>query len=86
MILLPWNIFFLSLLHFVVVRCDHDEGLVVRISPPLKPINGIGELGRFRSIFLILRWQKKDTGKKKFMLNSAYRSVGRRSLDIYSSA
>ena len=68
-----------------MVRCDHDGGLV-RISPPLEPINGIDELRRFRSIFLILQWQKEDTGNKKFMLNSAYRSVDRRSLGIYFQA
>jgi hypothetical protein len=58
-----WNNFLRSLLHFVMVRSGHDEGL-----------------GRiiFRSVFLILWWQKEDTRKKKF-LNSAYRNVGRRS-------
>ena len=47
---LPWNIFLRSLLHFVVVRSSHDEGL-----------------GRiiFRSIFLILWWQKEEEGRQK---------------------
>jgi hypothetical protein len=41
----PWNNFLRSLLHFIVVRSSHDEGL-----------------GRivFRSVFLILRWQKEE--------------------------
>jgi hypothetical protein len=59
-----------SLLRFVVVRSSHDEGI-----------------GRiiFRLVFLTLRWQKEeeDTRKKK-LLNSAYRNVGRHSLDICS--
>ena len=41
----PWNNFLLSLLRFIVVKSGHDEGLG-RIS--------------FRSVFLILRWQKKE--------------------------
>jgi len=73
MMLPPWNNFVWSFLRFVVVRSDHDEGLV-RINLPLKPITGI-ELGRSRSVFLILRWQKEDTRKKKFMLNSVYRNI-----------
>jgi hypothetical protein len=85
MMLPSWNNFLRSLLSFVVARFNHDEGLV-RISLPLKPINGI-EFRRFRSVFLILQWQKEEVRhkkKKKFMLNSAYRSAVRRSLDIYS--
>jgi hypothetical protein len=80
-----WNNFLRSLLRFVVVRSNHDERLV-RICLPLKPITSI-ELWRFRSIFLILRWQKKkkeDTRKNKFILNSAYKNVGRSSLNICS--
>ena len=44
----PWNKFLQSLLRFVVVGSDHDEGL-----------------GRilFRSVFLILRWQKEEKGR-----------------------
>jgi hypothetical protein len=44
----PWNNFFRSLLHFVMVRSGHDEGL-----------------GRiiFRSVILILRWQKEEEGR-----------------------
>jgi hypothetical protein len=40
-----WNNFFLSLLRFIVVRSGHDGGLG-RIS--------------FRSVFLILQWQKEE--------------------------
>jgi hypothetical protein len=43
----PWNNFFRSLLHFIVVRSGHDEGLG-RIS--------------FRLGFLIFRWQKEKEG------------------------
>jgi hypothetical protein len=66
-----WNNFLRSLLRFIVVRCDHDEGLE-RIS--------------FRSVFLVLQWQKEEEGrhKKKKFLNSAYMNVGRRSLGICS--
>jgi hypothetical protein len=70
MMLPPWNNFLRSLFHFVVVRSGHDE----------RPGRII-----FRSVFLTLRWQKEDTRKKKF-LNSAYRNIGRRSLDICSQA
>jgi hypothetical protein len=67
-----WNNFLRSLLRFIVVRCDHDEGLE-RIS--------------FRSVFLVLQWQKEEEGRhKKKFLNSAYMNVGRRSLDICSQA
>ena len=45
-----WNIFLWSLLHFVVVRSDHNEGL--------------GRIG-FRTVFLILRWQKEEGKHKK---------------------
>jgi hypothetical protein len=45
-----WNNFLRSLLHFIVVRSDHNERLR-RIS--------------FRSIFLILRWQKEEQGRHK---------------------
>ena len=44
----PWNNFLRSLLRFIVVRSDHDEGL--------------GRIN-FRSVFLILRWQKEDEGR-----------------------
>ena len=44
----PWNNFVRSLLCFVVVRSRHDEWLG-RIS--------------FRSVFLILRWQKEEEGR-----------------------
>jgi hypothetical protein len=64
----PSNNFFRSLLHFIVVRSGHDEGLG-RIS--------------FRSVFLILRWQKE---KRRKFLNSAYMNVGRRSLGMCSQA
>jgi len=46
----PWNNFLQSLLHFVVVRSDHHEG-TGRIS--------------FRSVLLILQWQKKEGRHKK---------------------
>jgi hypothetical protein len=68
-----WNNFLRSLLRFVMVKSGHDERLGIII---------------FRSVFLILRWQKKmkeNTRKKKF-LNSTYMNVGRRSLDICSQA
>jgi len=45
----PWNYFLLSL-RFVVVRSDHNEGLW-RIS--------------FRSVVLILLWQKEEGRHKK---------------------
>ena len=61
MVLPSWNNFLRSLLCFVVVRSDHNEGLE-RIS--------------FRSVFLILRWQKEDgRHKKKKFLSSACREV-----------
>jgi hypothetical protein len=64
-----------------MVRSDNDEGLV-RISLPLKLITGI-ELGRFRSVFLILRWQKeKGRHKKEVYTQLRLQDVGRRSLDI----
>ena len=46
----PWNNFLRPLLRFIVVRSGHDEGLE-RIS--------------FRSVFLILRWQKEDGRHKE---------------------
>jgi hypothetical protein len=46
----PWNNFLRSLLCFIVVRSDHDEGLR-RIS--------------FRSVFLVLRWQKEKGRHQK---------------------
>jgi hypothetical protein len=66
----PWNNFLRSLLRFVVVRFGHDEGL-----------------GRiiFRSVFGDRKKKKEDIRKKK-ILNSAYRNVGRCSLGIYSQA
>jgi hypothetical protein len=48
MMLSPWNNFLRSLLCFVVVRSDHDEG--------------IGRI-IFRSVFLTLRWQKEEEGR-----------------------
>ena len=45
-----WNNFLRSLLHFVVVRSDHNEGL--------------GKIS-FRSVFLILRWQKEEGRHQK---------------------
>jgi hypothetical protein len=45
-----WNNFLRSLLHFVVVRSDHDERLGRII---------------FRSIFLTLRWQKPEEGTRQ---------------------
>jgi hypothetical protein len=63
MILLPWNNFLQPLLHFVIVRFDHDDCLV-RISLLLKPINGI-ELGRFTSVFLILPVVAEGRHKKE---------------------
>jgi hypothetical protein len=46
----PGNNFLWSLLHFVMVRSGHDEGLGRII---------------FRSIFLNLRWQKEEAGRHK---------------------
>ena len=43
-----WNNFIRSLLHFIMVRSGHDEGL--------------GRIN-FRSVFLILWWQKKEEGR-----------------------
>jgi hypothetical protein len=45
-----WNNFLWSLLRFVVVRSDHNEGL--------RRIN-------LRSVFLIFRWQKEEGRYKK---------------------
>jgi hypothetical protein len=64
MMLLSWNKYLWSLLHFVVVRSDHNEGLV-RINLPLKLILIGFELGRLRSVFLHLRWYKEEEGKHK---------------------
>jgi hypothetical protein len=47
MMLPPWNNFLWSFLCFIMVRSNHDEGLV-RISLRLKPITFGFELGRFR--------------------------------------
>ena len=44
-----WNNFLRSLLRFVVVRSDHNEGL--------------GRI--CRSVFLFLRWQKEEDGRHK---------------------
>jgi hypothetical protein len=49
MILLSWNKFLWSLLHFVVVRSDYNKGLV-RINLPLKPISISFDLGRLRLV------------------------------------
>ena len=54
----PWNNFLRSLLCFIVVRSGHDEG-VGRIS--------------FKSVFLILRWQKEGGRHQK---SGAIHSVG----------
>ena len=45
-----WNNFLRSLLHFVVFRSGHDEGLGKK---------------SFRPVFLILRWQKEEERKHK---------------------
>ena len=55
-----WNYFLQSLLYFVVVRSNRNEGLV-RIIMPVKSTTSIG-LGRFGLVFSILRRQKEDTG------------------------
>ena len=44
-----WNNFLRSLLRFIVVRSDHNEGL--------------GRI--CRSVFLFLRWQKEEDGRHK---------------------
>jgi hypothetical protein len=49
MLLSPWNYFLLSILCFVIVRSDHNEG-PVRISI---------------SVFLIFSWQKEKEGRYK---------------------
>jgi hypothetical protein len=46
----PWNNFLQSLLRFVVVRSDYDEGLGRII---------------LRSVFLTLRWQKEEERHQK---------------------
>jgi hypothetical protein len=71
MVLPPWNNFLRSLLHFIVIRSGHDDGLE-RIS--------------FESIFLILRWQEEEKGRhqKEEVSQPPYMNVGRRSLDICS--
>jgi hypothetical protein len=78
MMLPPWNNFVWSVLHFDVIRSDHDEGLV-RISLPLKPITGI-ELRRFRSVFLILRCRTQER------INSVYGNVSCRSAGTCSES
>jgi hypothetical protein len=55
MILPSWKFFLQFLVHFVVVRSDHNEWLV-RINLSLKPILIGFELGRLRLIFLLLGW------------------------------
>jgi hypothetical protein len=62
-----------SLLYLIMVRSGHDEA-PKRI--------------RFKSAFLIFRWQKKrrKTPEKKKFLNSTYINVGCRSLGICSKA
>ena len=64
----PWNNFLRSFLRFVVVRSGHNERLG-RIS--------------FRSVFLILRWQKEEEGRHQqeekdpqFHLQERWSSVG----------
>jgi hypothetical protein len=79
-ILSSWNKFLRFVLHFVVLRCDHNEWLV-RINLPLKPISIGFELGRLKLVFLLLRWQKEDTRK---MFNFFYRNIVRRSLSTCS--
>ncbi|KAG0514488.1 hypothetical protein BDA96_10G196100 [Sorghum bicolor] len=44
----PWNNFLQSLLHFIVVRSSHNEGLGRII---------------FRLVILSLRWQKEEEGR-----------------------
>jgi hypothetical protein len=64
--------FLRSFFRFIVVRSDHDEGL---------------EIISFRSVFLILRWEKEEEEKnirKKKFLHFACRNVDRRSLGICS--
>jgi hypothetical protein len=63
-ILSSWNKFLWFVLHFVVLRCDHNEWLV-RINLPLKPISIGFELGRLKLVFLLLRWQKEEEGRHK---------------------
>jgi hypothetical protein len=53
MMLSSWNKFLRSLLYFVVVRPDNNEGLV-RINLPLKLISIGFELVRLRLVFLLL--------------------------------
>ena len=73
----PWNNFLRCLLRFVVVRSNHDKGLV-RISLPL--VLSWEDLDQF-SLFFGGRRKKNEDTKKKF-LNSVCRNVGRRSLGI----
>ena len=65
------NNFLRFLLYFIMVRFGHDKG-PGRIS--------------FRSVFLILRWQKEEEERrqKKKFLNFAYMNIGRCSLGICS--
>jgi hypothetical protein len=64
MMLTSWNKFLRSLLLFLVVRSDHNEGLV-RINLPLKSISVGFEFGRLRLVFLLLQWQKEERRHKK---------------------
>ena len=81
-----WNNFLRPLLRFVVIRSNHDEGLVrINLSSKLMSISlGSNRLG---SVSLLHRWQKEEEErckKKKFILIPAYRDVGCRSLGACS--
>jgi hypothetical protein len=83
MMLPSWNKFLRSLPRFVVVRSDHNEGLV-RINLPLKSISIGFELGRFRLFFLLFSGRRMKEDSRKKMFNFAYRNVGRHSLSTSS--
>jgi hypothetical protein len=53
------NKFARSLFHFLVIRSNHDKGLV-RINLPFKLISIGFELKRMRLVFLLLQWQKEQ--------------------------
>ena len=64
MVLLSWNNFLRPLLCFVVVRSNHDEGLVrINLSSKLMSISlGSNRLG---SVSLLHRWQKEEEERRK---------------------